>query len=53
MLYFMDICGWRYSWLTIKLIFKIELSRGIGESFCQFYHGSLVSPRTLRSHELF
>jgi hypothetical protein len=53
MLYFMDMCCWRYSWLTLKLIFKIELSRGIGELFCQFYDGSLVSPRTPRSHELF
>jgi hypothetical protein len=35
------------------LIFKIKLSRGIGESFCQFSDGSLVSPRTPRSHELF
>jgi hypothetical protein len=53
MLYFMDTCCWRYSWLTLMLILKIELSRGIGDSFCQFYDGSLVSPRTLRSHELF
>jgi hypothetical protein len=53
MLYFMDICCWRYSWLTLLLIIKIELSRGIGESFCQFSDGSLVSPRTPRSHELF
>jgi hypothetical protein len=52
-LYFMVICCWRYSWLTLMLIIKIELSRGIGESFCQFYDGSLVSPRTPRSHELF
>jgi hypothetical protein len=35
------------------VIVKIELSRGIGESFCLFYNGSLVSPRTPRSHELF
>jgi hypothetical protein len=53
MLYFMDICCWRYSWLTLLLIIKIELSRGIGESFYPFYDGSLVSPRTPRSHELF
>jgi hypothetical protein len=53
MLYFMDTCCWRYSWLTLLLIIKIELSRGIGESFCQFFDGSLVSPRTPRSHELF
>jgi hypothetical protein len=53
MLYFMDICYWRYSWLTLMLIIKIELSRGISESFCQFYDGSLVSPRIPRSHELF
>jgi hypothetical protein len=53
MLYFMDMCCWRYSWLTLILIIKTELSRGIGESFCQFYNGSLVSPRTPRSHELF
>jgi hypothetical protein len=53
MLYFMDICCWRYSWLTLLLILQIELSRGIGESFCQFYDGSLVSPRTPRLHELF
>jgi hypothetical protein len=53
MLNFMDICCWRYSWLTLMLIIKIELSRGIGESFCQFYDGSPVSPRTPRSHELF
>jgi hypothetical protein len=52
-LYFMDICCWRYSWLTLLLIIKIELSRGIGESFCQFYDCSLVSPRTPRSYELF
>jgi hypothetical protein len=36
-----------------NVIIKIELSRGIGESFCQFFDGSLVSPRTPRSHELF
>jgi hypothetical protein len=53
MLYFMDISCWRYSWLTLMLIIKIELNRGIGESFCQFYDGSLVFPRTPRSHELF
>jgi hypothetical protein len=53
MLYFMDICCWRYSWLTLMLMIEIELSRGIGESFCRFYDGSLVSPRTPRSHELF
>jgi hypothetical protein len=46
MLYFMYICCWRYSWLTLMLIIKIELSRGIGESFCLFYDSSLVSPRT-------
>jgi hypothetical protein len=50
---FMDICCWRYSWLTLILMIKTELSRGIGESFCQFYDGSLVSPRTPRLHELF
>jgi hypothetical protein len=32
MLYFMDICCWRYSWLTLMLIIKTELSRGISES---------------------
>jgi hypothetical protein len=53
MLYFLDTCCWRYSWLTLMLMIKIELSRGIGESFCRFYDGSLVSPRTPRSHELF
>jgi hypothetical protein len=53
MLYFMSICYWRYSWLTLLLILKIDLSRGIGESFCPFSDGSLVSPRTPRSHELF
>jgi hypothetical protein len=53
MLYLLDICCWRYLWLTLMLTLKIELSRGIGESFCQFYDGSLVSPRTPRSHELF
>jgi hypothetical protein len=53
MLYFMDICCWILLQLTLLLIIKIELSRGIGESFCQFYDGSLVSPRTPRLHELF
>jgi hypothetical protein len=28
------------------LIIKNKLSRGIGESFCLFYDGSLVSPMT-------
>jgi hypothetical protein len=36
-----------------NVITKIELSRGIGESFCLFYDSSLVSSRTPRSHELF
>jgi hypothetical protein len=53
MLYFMYICCWRYSWLTLMLIIKIELSRGIDESFCLFYDSSLVSPRPQNIDELF
>jgi hypothetical protein len=44
---FMDICCWRYSWLTLMLIIKTELSRGIGESVAYFTTAHLcpIRPR--------
>jgi hypothetical protein len=57
--YEMDMI-WRlvgYKMLEINMIYFCYnytcLSRGIGESFCLFSDGSLVSPRTPSSHELF
>jgi hypothetical protein len=59
LIYEMDM-NWRlvgYKMLEINMIYLCYnytwLSRGIGESFCLFSDGSLVSPRTPSSHELF
>jgi hypothetical protein len=59
LIYEMDM-NWRlvgYKMLEIKMIYLCYnytcLSRGIGELFCPFYDGSLVSPRTPSSHKLF
>jgi hypothetical protein len=54
------VMNWRlvgYKMLEINMIYLCYnytwLSRGIGESFCLFSDGSLVSARTPSSHELF